>query len=176
MLERGRASDVLPFPSLVLDPCIGTRASTRSNSNPSPASGEPGAPSLPTNSVARLFDAVDHVIRRPLVQRGRRRAAAAAAARMDRLEQLGNSLSQVRLLLGPSSSTPELMARGSGGQITAYDIKSYYNAAKAAVMNYSEMETKVREATNDDPWCVPASEPASVDELTDLWTGARARP
>lgn len=25
------------------------------------------------------------------------------------------------------------------------------------VLNVSEMEAKVREATNDDPWCVPSS-------------------
>lgn len=35
-----------------------------------------------------------------------------------------------------------------------YDIKSYYNQAKNAVLNVSEMEAKVREATNDDPWYV----------------------
>ena len=33
-----------------------------------------------------------------------------------------------------------------------YDVKSYYNQAKNAVLNLSEMEAKVREATNDDPW------------------------
>jgi epsin len=33
-----------------------------------------------------------------------------------------------------------------------YDIKSYYNQAKNAVLNVSEMEAKVREATNDDSW------------------------
>ncbi|KAJ9110436.1 hypothetical protein QFC19_001562 [Naganishia cerealis] len=37
-------------------------------------------------------------------------------------------------------------------QITMYDIKSYYNHAKNAVLNVSEMEAKVREATNDDSW------------------------
>ncbi|KIJ54517.1 hypothetical protein M422DRAFT_24460 [Sphaerobolus stellatus SS14] len=37
-------------------------------------------------------------------------------------------------------------------QITLYDIKSYYNQAKNMVLNVSEMEAKVREATNDDPW------------------------
>lgn len=35
-----------------------------------------------------------------------------------------------------------------------YDLKSYYNQAKNAVLNVSEMEAKVREATNDDPWYV----------------------
>jgi epsin len=37
-------------------------------------------------------------------------------------------------------------------QITMYDLKSYYNQAKNAVLNVSEMEAKVREATNDEPW------------------------
>ncbi|KAL6304442.1 hypothetical protein BKA93DRAFT_784005 [Sparassis latifolia] len=49
---------------------------------------------------------------------------------MDRLESLTNTLSQ----------------------ITMYDIKSMYNQAKNVVFNVSEMEAKVREATNDDPW------------------------
>ncbi|KAJ7644679.1 hypothetical protein FB45DRAFT_898450 [Roridomyces roridus] len=49
---------------------------------------------------------------------------------MDRLEALGTSLSQ----------------------ITMYDIKSMYNQAKNVVLNVSEIEAKVREATNDDPW------------------------
>ncbi|CUA68801.1 ENTH domain-containing protein C794,11c [Schizosaccharomyces pombe 972h-] [Rhizoctonia solani] len=49
---------------------------------------------------------------------------------MDRLEAIGNQLSQ----------------------ITMYDIKSMYNQAKNMVLNVSEMEAKVRDATNDDPW------------------------
>ncbi|KZV64163.1 ENTH-domain-containing protein [Peniophora sp. CONT] len=36
--------------------------------------------------------------------------------------------------------------------LTMYDIKSAYNQAKNMVLNVSEMEGKVREATNDDPW------------------------
>lgn len=36
-----------------------------------------------------------------------------------------------------------------------YDVKSYYNQAKNMVLNLSEMEAKVAEATNDDPWYVP---------------------
>ncbi|WWC72302.1 uncharacterized protein I206_106264 [Kwoniella pini CBS 10737] len=36
--------------------------------------------------------------------------------------------------------------------LTMYDVKSYYNQAKNMVLNVSEMEAKVREATNDDPW------------------------
>ncbi|KAI0671148.1 hypothetical protein C8Q78DRAFT_1079077 [Trametes maxima] len=49
---------------------------------------------------------------------------------MDRLESLGNALSQ----------------------ITMYDIKSMVNQAKNVVFNVSEMEAKVRDATNDEPW------------------------
>ncbi|KAG0143416.1 hypothetical protein CROQUDRAFT_48796 [Cronartium quercuum f. sp. fusiforme G11] len=49
---------------------------------------------------------------------------------MDKIEALGSSLAQISL----------------------YDIKSYYNQAKAVVLNYTEMEAKVREATNDDAW------------------------
>jgi len=49
---------------------------------------------------------------------------------MDRLESLTSTLSN----------------------ITMYDIKSMYNQAKNVVLNVSEMEAKVREATNDDPW------------------------
>ncbi|KAF8501960.1 hypothetical protein BU17DRAFT_78404 [Hysterangium stoloniferum] len=37
-------------------------------------------------------------------------------------------------------------------QLTVYDLKSYYNQAKNMVLNVSEMEAKVKEATNDDPW------------------------
>jgi epsin len=75
-------------------------------------------------------------------------------AAMDRLESLSNTLQN----------------------ITLYDIKSMYNQvcpltclhvstkvqlltvlthqAKNVVLNISEMEAKVREATNDDPWWV----------------------
>ncbi|KAF8903085.1 hypothetical protein CPB84DRAFT_1845920 [Gymnopilus junonius] len=49
---------------------------------------------------------------------------------MDKLESLSNTLAN----------------------ITLYDIKSMYNQAKNVVLNVSEMEAKVREATNDDPW------------------------
>ncbi|KAG7088849.1 hypothetical protein E1B28_012803 [Marasmius oreades] len=49
---------------------------------------------------------------------------------MDRLESLGSQLSQ----------------------ITMYDIKSMYEQAKNVVLNVSEIESKVREATNDEPW------------------------
>ncbi|KAF9003454.1 ENTH-domain-containing protein [Hymenopellis radicata] len=49
---------------------------------------------------------------------------------MDKLESLTNQLSQ----------------------ITMYDIKTMYNQAKNVVLNVSEIEAKVQEATNEDPW------------------------
>lgn len=101
---------------------------------------------------------------------------------MDRLESLTNTLSQV----------------------TMYDIKSMYNQvridsrntllvigsdarwiprlqAKNIVLNVSEMEAKVREATNDDPWCVvviggdPVSVPPAHSNVSCAQTGERAR-
>lgn len=42
-------------------------------------------------------------------------------------------------------------------EISAYDVKSYYDKAKNMVMNYTEMEAKVREATNDDAWGASSS-------------------
>lgn len=52
------------------------------------------------------------------------------APTMDRLDSFATSLSSLSL----------------------YDIKAMYNQAKNAVLNVSEMEAKVREATNDEPW------------------------
>ncbi|KAH7099466.1 hypothetical protein BKA62DRAFT_709670 [Auriculariales sp. MPI-PUGE-AT-0066] len=62
---------------------------------------------------------------------------------MDTLEKLGSQLSQ----------------------ITMYDVKSMYNQAKNVVLNVSEMEAKVRDATNDDPWG------ASSTLMTDIAQG-----
>ncbi|KAI9472692.1 ENTH-domain-containing protein [Coemansia mojavensis] len=36
--------------------------------------------------------------------------------------------------------------------ISAWDVRNVYNKVKNVVMNYSEMEIKVNEATNSDPW------------------------
>ncbi|KAF9221549.1 ENTH-domain-containing protein [Gyrodon lividus] len=49
---------------------------------------------------------------------------------MDRLDSLANTLSGM----------------------TIYDLKAMYNQAKNVVLNVSEMEAKVRDATNDEPW------------------------
>lgn len=40
----------------------------------------------------------------------------------------------------------------AASQLTMYDVKSMYNQAKNIVLNVTEMEAKVQEATNDDPW------------------------
>jgi epsin len=37
-------------------------------------------------------------------------------------------------------------------QVTVYDLKTYYNQAKNIVLQVSEMEAKVLEATNEDAW------------------------
>ncbi|CAG8578429.1 8634_t:CDS:2 [Paraglomus brasilianum] len=36
--------------------------------------------------------------------------------------------------------------------LTVWDVKDVFNKVKNAVMNYTEMEAKVREATNNEPW------------------------
>ncbi|KAL2363679.1 hypothetical protein RJZ56_003386 [Blastomyces dermatitidis] len=36
--------------------------------------------------------------------------------------------------------------------LTLYDIKAGVRKVQNAVMNYTEMEAKVREATNNEPW------------------------
>lgn len=36
--------------------------------------------------------------------------------------------------------------------LTFYDLKQFYTQAKNYALNISEIEAKVREATNDDPW------------------------
>ena len=64
------------------------------------------------------------------------------------------SLSPETKHLGDASKrrhSPAGLAK-QASQLTMYDLKSYYTQAKNAVLNVSEMEAKVREATNDDPW------------------------
>ncbi|POV95218.1 hypothetical protein PSTT_16384 [Puccinia striiformis] len=63
---------------------------------------------------------------------------------MDKIEALGSSIAQISL----------------------YDIKSYYNQAKAVVLNYTEMEAKVRDATNDDPWGASST---TMQEIAQGW-------
>jgi epsin len=36
--------------------------------------------------------------------------------------------------------------------LTLYDLKAGFRKAQNAVMNFTEMESKVREATNNEPW------------------------
>lgn len=42
--------------------------------------------------------------------------------------------------------------KSSVSNLTLYDIKAGFRKAQNAVMNYTEMEAKVREATNNEPW------------------------
>ncbi|KAI9670217.1 MAG: Epsin-3, clathrin recruitment and traffic between the Golgi and endosome [Alyxoria varia] len=42
--------------------------------------------------------------------------------------------------------------------LTLYDVKYGFRKAQNAVMNYTEMEAKVREATNNNPWGASSSE------------------
>ncbi|KAL7409578.1 hypothetical protein BDY24DRAFT_345104 [Mrakia frigida] len=42
-------------------------------------------------------------------------------------------------------------------QVTVYDLKTYYNQAKNIVLQVSEMEAKVLEATNEDAWGASSS-------------------
>ncbi|RDA86874.1 hypothetical protein CP532_1411, partial [Ophiocordyceps camponoti-leonardi (nom. inval.)] len=42
--------------------------------------------------------------------------------------------------------------KNSVSNLTLYDIKAGFRKAQNAVMNYTEMEAKVREATNNEPW------------------------
>ncbi|KAG7786791.1 hypothetical protein KL910_001472 [Ogataea haglerorum] len=41
--------------------------------------------------------------------------------------------------------------------LSLYEVKAYVRKAQNAVLNLSEMEAKVREATNNDPWGTPTS-------------------
>ncbi|KAH7110358.1 hypothetical protein B0J11DRAFT_544523 [Dendryphion nanum] len=41
--------------------------------------------------------------------------------------------------------------------LTLYDLKAGFRKAQNAVMNYTEMESKVREATNNEPWGASSS-------------------
>ncbi|CAO2649730.1 Nn.00g010220.m01.CDS01 [Neocucurbitaria sp. VM-36] len=48
--------------------------------------------------------------------------------------------------------------------LTLYDLKAGFRKAQNAVMNYTEMEAKVREATNNEPWGQGASS-TSLQEI-----------
>lgn len=63
---------------------------------------------------------------------------------------------QVPILLHCSTLAPSYLRTINSGNrlanLTMYDVKSLYTQAKNYALNVSEMEAKVREATNDDPW------------------------
>lgn len=46
----------------------------------------------------------------------------------------------------------ELNSGNKLANLTMYDVKQLYTAAKNYALNISEIEAKVNEATSDDPW------------------------
>ncbi|GME72434.1 unnamed protein product [[Candida] boidinii] len=48
------------------------------------------------------------------------------------------------------------------GNISLYNVKQYVRKAQNAVLNLSEMEAKVREATNNEPWGTSSSRMAEI--------------
>jgi epsin len=81
---------------------------------------------------------------------------------MDRLESLGSTISNITLYDIKSmynqvcfilpKVTRVSSVKAAGVVLMHLDTKSLQ--AKNVVFNVSEMEAKVREATNEDPWCV----------------------
>lgn len=65
------------------------------------------------------------------------------------------SLTQLaRRRLTPSPVSLELMdnLRDQLSNVSLYDVKAYVRKAQNAVLNFSDIEAKVREATNNEPW------------------------
>lgn len=50
--------------------------------------------------------------------------------------------------------------------ISLYDVKAYARKAQNAVYQKTEMEAKVREATNNEPWGAPSSLMEEIAEGT----------
>lgn len=50
--------------------------------------------------------------------------------------------------------------------VSLYDVKAYVRKAQNAVLNFSDMEAKVREATNNEPWGVPTSTMQQIADAT----------
>lgn len=50
--------------------------------------------------------------------------------------------------------------------VSLYDVKKYVRKAQNAVLNFSDMEAKVREATNNEPWGTPTSTMQLIAEGT----------
>ncbi|KAF1846124.1 ENTH-domain-containing protein [Cucurbitaria berberidis CBS 394.84] len=50
--------------------------------------------------------------------------------------------------------------------LTLYDLKAGFRKAQNAVMNYTEMEAKVREATNNEPWGASSSSLQEIANAT----------
>lgn len=65
-----------------------------------------------------------------------------------------NPYSQSLLFLLPTQHTQQLQMDISKGlnNLSLWEVKSYVRKAQNAVLNLSEIEAKVREATNNEPW------------------------
>ncbi|ATY63558.1 epsin-3 [Cordyceps militaris] len=50
--------------------------------------------------------------------------------------------------------------------LTLYDLKAGFRKAQNAVMNYTEMESKVREATNNEPWGASSTTMQEIAQAT----------
>lgn len=50
--------------------------------------------------------------------------------------------------------------------VSLYDVKASFRKAQNAVLNFSDMEAKVREATNNEPWGTPSSVMQQIAEGT----------
>ncbi|KAL1843829.1 hypothetical protein VTJ49DRAFT_7180 [Mycothermus thermophilus] len=50
--------------------------------------------------------------------------------------------------------------------LTLYDIKAGVRKVQNAVMNYTEMEAKVREATNNEPWGASSTQMQEIADGT----------
>ncbi|CAJ0636754.1 480_t:CDS:10 [Entrophospora sp. SA101] len=52
------------------------------------------------------------------------------------------------------------------GNITFWDVKDAFNKVKNVVMNYTEMEAKVHEATNNEPWGASTTSMSDIAQAT----------
>lgn len=55
--------------------------------------------------------------------------------------------------------------------ISSYEIRNFADKVQNVVMNYTETETKVREATNDDPWGPTGPLMAEIAQCTNSYEG-----
>ncbi len=71
---------------------------------------------------------------------------------MDRLESLGTTLSQITMYDIKTMYNQVSCGWWCMGHTLTSDLLAIVFRPKNVVLNVSEIEAKVREATNDDPW------------------------